>query len=205
MNESKYIMAIISVPIEITPEGDQITHTDLYKVDFTVLDYLPPPSEPIVEINIAELFSQIAVKPSDELAFRASGSDIGESSSGSGLESFNDEPSDMDETVSEITDNAEYPNYVSDCDNEEDENYEDGFVSEHTSISLGKSDDDDAYSCTFYENPENEPEKEIKKRKPFSKSKTIRRTHYTPAKRFSRRINNRLIHIPQHILRSLNL
>ena len=203
MNDSKYIMAIISVPIEITPEGDQITHSDLYKVDFTVLDYLPPPSVPIVEINIAELFSQIAVKTTDELAFRASGSDIGESS-GTGLESFNDEPSDIEDTVSEITDNAEYPNYVSDCDNEEDENYEDGFISGHTSVSLGKS-DDDAYSCTFYENPENVQEKEIVKRKPFSKSKTIRRTHYTPAKRFSRRINNRLIHIPQPILCSLNL
>lgn len=186
MSESKYIMAIISIPIEITANGDQITHTDLYKVDFTVIDYLPPPSKPLVEINLVELFSQIADKPSDELAFRNDAEDFA-SASDTCSDTFNDEPSDMDGSVSDITDNAEYPNYVSDTD--------------------------DNGSNTFYENTENEPEhedpqryeKEIAKHRTFPKSKTIRRMHLSNRNRFSRRANNRIIHIPPHIIRALNL
>jgi hypothetical protein len=207
MTESKYIMAIISIPIEITANGDQITHTDLYKVDFTVIDYLPPASTPLVEINVAELFSQIADKPSDNLAFRNDVEDLLSDS-----ESFNDEPSDIDDSVSDITDNAEYPNYVSDIESEpENEDLDDGFAiqNEHTSI----PDMDDNVSCTFYESPEDEREpkqeneKEIAKRRTFPKSKTIRRTHthISNRKRFSRRVNERMIYIPQHIIRALNL
>jgi hypothetical protein len=201
-------MAIISIPIEITPDGDQITHTDLYKVDFTVIDYLPPPSKPLVEINLVELFSQIADKPSDELAFRNDAEDFA-SASDTCSDTFNDEPSNMDGSVSDITDNAEYPNYVSDI---ESEDLEDGFASQSERASF--HDTDDNGSNTFYENTEKEPEyedpqiyeKEIAKHRTFPKSKTIRRTHPTNNRnRFSRRANNRIIHIPPHIIRALNL
>ena len=241
-------MAIISIPIEITANGDQITHTDLYKVDFTVIDYLPPPTKPLVEINLAELFSQIADNPSDELAFR---NDAEETVSGS--ETFNDYPSDMDGSVSDITDNAEYPNYVSDVSDiesePENEDLDDGFASESEVASFPDTEDncsityedkssptatltsllsihrtptlvprallrEGVLANTFYERPEQEQdqenetkkENEIAKHRTFPKSKTIRRTHpINNRTRFSRRTNNRIIHIPRHIIRALNL
>jgi hypothetical protein len=61
-------MATIHVPVEITVEGTQITHTELYQVEFSAIDRLPVYREPPAFVDVAGLFSKIGEEPG--IAFR---------------------------------------------------------------------------------------------------------------------------------------
>jgi hypothetical protein len=88
-SHSKFVMATIHVPVEITVEGTQITHTELYEVEFSAIDRLPVYREPPAFVDVAGLFSKISEEPG--IAFRNdepdSGSESDESESGSESES----------------------------------------------------------------------------------------------------------------------
>jgi len=68
MSHSKFVMATIHVPVEITVEGTQITHTELYEVEFSAIDRLPAYREPPAFVDVAGLFSKISEEPG--IAFR---------------------------------------------------------------------------------------------------------------------------------------
>ena len=88
---SKFVMATIHVPVEITVEGTQITHTELYEVEFSAIDRLPSYREPPAFVDVAGLFSKISEEPG--IAFRNDESDSGSESddSESGSESDSDD------------------------------------------------------------------------------------------------------------------
>jgi hypothetical protein len=71
-------MATIHVPVEITVEGTQITHTELYEVEFSAIDRLPSYREPPAFVDVAGLFSKISEEPG--LSFRNDESDSGSES-----------------------------------------------------------------------------------------------------------------------------
>jgi len=73
MSHSKFVMATIHVPVEITVEGHQITHTELYEVEFSAIDRLPTYREPPAFVDVAGLFSKIGEEPG--IAFRNTESD----------------------------------------------------------------------------------------------------------------------------------
>jgi len=52
-------MATIHVPIEITVEGDQISHIDLYEIEFTAIDGLPPAKSKLAFVDVAAMFTKI--------------------------------------------------------------------------------------------------------------------------------------------------
>jgi len=56
---TRYILATIQVPIEITPDGNQITHSDLYRIEFEAIETLPEPCPASLEIDLNEMFSAI--------------------------------------------------------------------------------------------------------------------------------------------------
>ncbi len=56
---TRYILATIQVPIEITPDGNQITHSDLYRIEFEAIETLPEPCPTSLEIDLNEMFSAI--------------------------------------------------------------------------------------------------------------------------------------------------
>jgi hypothetical protein len=76
--------------VEITVEGTQITHTELYEVEFSAIDRLPVYREPPAFVDVAGLFSKIGEEPG--LAFRDD-----DSLSGSESESESESESDSDD------------------------------------------------------------------------------------------------------------
>ena len=63
MSDSKFVMASIHVPVEITAEGKQITHTQLYRVEFSPIDQLPPMHEKPAFVDVADVANEIDYTP----------------------------------------------------------------------------------------------------------------------------------------------
>jgi len=217
MDERKYIMAIISIPIEITPTGDQLMHTDLYNIEFTALDYLPHPSTPIVELNVAELFSQISNHHNEDIEFRDSNSVVesdDDMSDDFAEEDENTHISDIsDENTSDIEDSVEPILRI--VDNTNDDSV-DGFETQSDTTASTSCINEDEFSnegaiadSKFQFKPgvieDAEPlcRTEIRNTRPFPASKTFRRAR-SSIQRFSRKTYNRLIHIPKHIIDALH-
>jgi hypothetical protein len=169
MKNSKYVLATIYLPIEVTPEGKQITHKELYNIKFSVLDFLPPkPAFVKTEISISELFPQIKEKPQDVLQFR-------ENTPTDTICDSDDESENHSENESDDTNSLVSYNFENDS-------------STHDIVS-------DKPAFQFKKEP---PKMRIK-----SKSKTFRRIQ-TASRRFSRRSDTRIVHIPQYFIDTLS-
>jgi len=194
--KSKYVLATIAIPIEITPDGDQITHTELYSIDFSVLDFLPNPSEQVAEIDISQLFSCISDKATDEFAFRSSesGTESGESESRSGSESESEYETESDSDGGDFLFREEYRTSIPEDESE---------------TMLGSREGGLAPPVVH--------KNEIQTRRAFPRSKTFRRFRSASTRgdtrpggirnqRFSRRSDmRRFIHVPKHILNTLGI
>lgn len=55
--ESKYLMAIIKIPVEIFKNGKTITHDDKCVIDYEAIDEIPEITEQSAKFDLNELFS----------------------------------------------------------------------------------------------------------------------------------------------------
>jgi len=55
--ESKYLMAIIKIPVEIFKNGKTITHDDKCVIDYEAIDEIPEMTEQSAKFDLNELFS----------------------------------------------------------------------------------------------------------------------------------------------------
>jgi len=55
--ESKYLMAIIKIPVEIFKNGKTITHDDKCVIDYEAIDEIPEMTEQTAKFDLNELFS----------------------------------------------------------------------------------------------------------------------------------------------------
>jgi hypothetical protein len=84
LNLTKYVLANITIPIEITPDGNQIMHSDLYGIEFTPIDFLPAPNTNTTELDLSQLFLSVLDNSTENFAFKDCDSDSTYSNSSDG-------------------------------------------------------------------------------------------------------------------------
>jgi len=189
MASSQYVLATIHIPIEITFRGEQITHSDLYRIEFSRIDGLPKPSNSPSMVDISALLSS-----------------VGESS-----RPIDPELPMLEVEEVELEDYTGFPSthYL----------YEDsgGLVEEILPDSLeqwesGRADDEDPAmrfdsgtefskkSDSTHSSPWFVSKDEIREKRPYPKSRTFRREPGTNWRRKSCKSDSRYIDIPKSVL-----
>jgi hypothetical protein len=195
LDTTKYVMAIIHVPIEIGVDGEQTVHSDLYHIEYSVIDQLPDFPQNRNTEQLFNIFSKIAETYDDEIEFKQTlepNSTIMDYTYMSETNSFVSESDSDAESYSEFVFKPEYNDDIDD----------DNHIDNDT---IYESDDEPRNTTTIQFSHEIPDElivrkDEIRKYRPFPKSKTFRRTH-KPQSRFSRKSETRFLRVPDAILR----
>jgi hypothetical protein len=205
LDSTKYVMATIRVPIEISMTGVQTIHSELYHIEYDVIDQLPDFPENRNTDQLSSIFSRIAETYDEEIEFKQT------------IDTPNHQPilrttiddSDMSdasvesdsESESEFVFKPEYGEDEDDEDEDDDSDTIDGFA----------YDDDETphHSIPPIQFSQEIPDElmvrkdEIRRHRPFPKSKTFRRAH-KPQSRFSRKSDTRFIRVPDAILQKIS-
>jgi hypothetical protein len=199
LDTTKYVMATIHVPIEIGVDGEQTIHSELYHIEYSVIDQLPDFPQNRNTEQLSNIFSKIAETYDAEIEFKQTlepNSTIIDDTSSDMLDS-NSVVSDSDsESDSEFVFKPEYNDYI------DDDNHIDNDP-------VYESDDEPKNTTTTIQFSHEIPDElivrkdEIRKYRPFPKSKTFRRTH-KPQSRFSRKSETRFLRVPDTILREFS-
>lgn len=203
LDSTKYVMATIRVPIEISMTGIQTIHSELYHIEYDVIDQLPDFPENRNTDQLSNIFSRIAETYDEEIEFKQT------------IDTPNHQPilrttiddSDMSdasfrsdsESESEFVFKPEY-----DEDEDDDDDTIDGFVYDEDETP-DESPDHSIPPIQFSQEIPDElmvRKDEIRTHRPFPKSKTFRRTH-KPQSRFSRKSDTRFIRVPDTILQKM--
>lgn len=205
LDSTKYVMATIRVPIEISMTGEQTIHSELYHIEYDVIDQLPDFPENRNTDQLSNIFSRIAETYDEEIEFKQT------------IDTPNHQP--ILRTTIEDSDMSD-ASFRSDASFESDSESESEFVFK-PEYDEDEDDDDDTTDGFVYdedESPEHSippiqfsqeiPDElmvrkdEIRRHRPFPKSKTFRRAH-KPQSRFSRKSDTRFIRVPDTILQKM--
>ena len=203
LDSTKYVMATIRVPIEISMTGVQTIHSELYHIEYDVIDQLPDFPENRNTDQLSNIFSRIAETYDEEIEFKQT------------IDTPNHQPilrttmddSDMSDASfrSDSESESEFvfkPEYDED---EEDDDTTDGFVYDDDET----PDETPNHSIPPIQFSQEIPDElmvrkdEIRTHRPFPKSKTFRRAH-KPQSRFSRKSDTRFIRVPDAILQKIS-
>ena len=209
LDQTRYIMATIRVPIEINTSGEQTVHNELYQIEYSIIDDLPDIPENRRHANVSTLFSKISetFEEEEDFAFREQTDEYSDEYSDDESESQHF-PTSLPSVVSPANFEISYNNTV--------ENSGLIFKPEYTrdSSSVEKNVGIKTESGTkiaikeSIEGKTQEPDtmfvkkNEIREKRPFPKSKTFRRAQKPPS-RFSRKSETRFLDIPLSILAQL--
>ena len=196
LDSTKYVMATVRVPIEISMTGEQTVHSELYEIEYDIIDQLPNVSVRANRDQISTLFSKIADVYDDEIAFHP---DYYEASLGESESEFAE--SESAESESAESDTEDTGPFVP-IPTEASSTFMFHVVAESESES--ESDNDHPKPTIEFSRDIHDEQMvrkdEIRKYKTYPKSTTFRRTRRPPS-RFSRKSETRFLQVPDEILR----
>ena len=225
MASSQYVMATIHIPIEITFRGEQITHSDLYRIEFSRIDGLPKPSDSPSTVDISALLSSLGESsrpiddelptleveeveledysgvPSTHYFYENSG-DLVEEILPDPLEQWESGREDDREDDREHEHEHEHEReHEDDREHEHEhdrEDYEDPTIIFDSGAEFPKKVDSTHSSLWFVSKDE------IREKRPYPKSRTFRREPATNWRRKSCKSDSRYIDIPKSVLEQLH-